>query len=401
MSYAVKEPVEPASPPSGPRLVSLDALRGFDMFWIVGGEGLVHALPKISASPVVSLIDEQMDHKPWQGFAFYDLIFPLFVFIVGVSLVFSLGKTIAQEGRGAALRRLARRTLVLFILGVISYGGFDKTFEDIRLLGVLQRIALCYFFAGLAYCFLTTRGQVLLCASLLVGYWALLTFVPVPGVGAGNFDEGKNLANYLDRLYLPLRNWDGDHDPEGLLSTLPAIATCLLGVFAGTLLKSASLASWKKVLWLTAGGLVLTSLGWLWDAQLPVVNKIWTKYVDLGLPALSWDAHFPVIKKIWTSSYVLVAGGYSCLLLAAFYLVIDVWKLQAWAQPFVWIGMNAITIYMAYHLVPFDKIAERFVGGDVNRLLGDYGPLVHASVVMALTFALCYFLYRRKIFLRL
>ncbi len=137
---------------------------------------------------------------------------------------------------------------MLYVLGVISYGAFDAPpdqmipgdpFHWFRLLGVLQRIALCYFFAGLAYCFLSTRGQVILCAMLLVGYWALLTWVPVPGVGAGNFAEGKNLTNYVDSQYLPLRKWDGDHDPEGLLSTLPAIATCLLGVFAGTLLRKA------------------------------------------------------------------------------------------------------------------------------------------------------------------
>jgi predicted acyltransferase len=241
---------------------------------------------------------------------------------------------------------------------------------------VLQRIGLCYLFAGLAFCFLKTRGQVILCVALLAGYWALMTWVPVPGVGAGHFAEGENLANYLDQQYLPLRKWDGDHDPEGLLSTLPAIATCLLGVFAGSLLKS-GWADWKKTLGLVAGGLTLLALGWLWNGQ------------------------FPVIKKIWTSSYVLVAGGYSCLLLAAFYQVVDVWKIQTWAQPFIWIGMNPITIYMAFELIDFKKIALLFVGGDVQEFLGRYGPLAVALVVMALVFGSCHFLYRRRIFLRL
>ncbi|HWY88873.1 MAG TPA: heparan-alpha-glucosaminide N-acetyltransferase domain-containing protein [Gemmataceae bacterium] len=364
-------------PESAPRLVSLDALRGFDMFWIVGGEEIVHALAKVSDAGVVRIVDEQMDHKPWEGFAFYDLIFPLFVFIVGVSLVFSLGKTIARDGRPAVVRRLLRRALLLYILGVISYGGFATPFAQIRLLGVLQRIALCYLFAGLAYCFMKTRGQVVLCGVLLIGYWALMTWVPVPGVGAGNYAEGKNLANYLDSQYLPLRKWDGDHDPEGLLSTLPAIATCLLGVFAGTLLKSPR-TDRIKVFWLTCGGLVLVALGWLWNDE------------------------FPVIKKIWTSSYVLVAGGYSCLLLAAFYQVVDVWKFQTWAKPFIWIGMNAITIYMVFHLISFDKLAERLVGGELNsHFLGRFGPLAIAIVVVAMTLVLCRFLYQRKIFLRL
>jgi predicted acyltransferase len=386
------QPAVTAMAPASRRLVSLDALRGFVMFWIVGGENLVHALRNIrdldksGVADAVRVLDEQMDHKPWEGFAFYDLIFPAFVFVVGASLVFSLTKTIEQHGRAAAIWRLCYRSVILYIFGLITYGGFDipgppithqAPFDTIRLLGVLQRIAICYFFAGLAFCFLRTPGQVVLCLALLGGYWALMTFVPVPEVGAGNFAEGKNLANYLDSEYLPLRKWDDDHDPEGLLSTLPAIATCLLGVFAGTLLRRTDLANYSKVLWLLAGGAALTALGWLWNEQ------------------------FPVIKKIWTSSYVLVAGGYSYLLLAAFYLIIDVWKFQIWARPFVWIGMNAITIYMAHHLMDFRKIADRLVGGDLKPYLGDYAELANALVVTAMSLGLCFFLYRRKIFLRL
>jgi predicted acyltransferase len=371
------EPNPVAGRPASTRLMSLDALRGFDMFWIVGGEEIVFALRQISDNKVVQTLVEQMDHKEWQGLAFYDLIFPLFVFIVGVSLVFSLGKTLREQGRRAAVRRILTRALVLYLLGIIYYGGLTWSVDKIRLLGVLQRIALCYMFAGLAFCYLRTRGQVLLCVALLVGYWALLTFVPVPGVGAGKYAEGKNLSDYIDEMFLPWRKWSITHDPEGLLSTLPAIATCLLGVFAGTLLKSASVSAAKKVFWLTASGIVLAALGWL------------------------WSEHFPVIKKIWTSSFVLVTGGYSCLLLAAFYLVVDVWKFQKWAQPFVWIGVNPLTIYMVHNLVEFRPIALRFVGGPVKEALGPYSELAIASVIVALTFGLCYLLYRKKVFIRL
>jgi predicted acyltransferase len=374
-------PATSAAPQSS-RLTSLDALRGFDMFWIVGGEELIHALRKISDSDVVRVLDDQMDHVPWEGFHFYDLIFPLFVFVVGVSLVFSLGRTLAQEGRAAVINRVLRRAVLLYLLGLFYYGGFElrgdyAPFHQIRLLGVLQRIALAYLFAGLAFCFLSPRAQVVCCIGLLVGYWALLTYIPVPGVGSGDFTEGKNLANYIDQQYLPLRKWDGDHDPEGLLSTLPAIATCLLGVFAGALLKSTRFGSGWKVFALLGGGLVLLALGWLWNEQLPV------------------------IKKIWTSSFVLVAGGYSCLLLGAFYLVIDVWRLKAWAQPFIWVGMNAITIYMVHDIVNFDRLAQRLVGGDLKPYFGQWHALVSACVVVAMTLGLCHFLYRRKIFLRL
>ncbi len=365
---------EPGSKPA--RLMSLDALRGFDMFWIVGADGLVHGLRKVSDHPALQGLAHQLEHVEWAGFHFEDLIFPMFVFIVGVSLVFSLGRTIEQEGRGRAAAKIIRRALLLFLLGIFYSGGFSTPFEKIRLLGVLQRIALSYLFAGLIFTYFGLRGRLIACMGLLVGYWALMTFVPVPEVGAGHFEPGQNLANWVDKNYLPLRKYDGDYDPEGLLSTLPAIANCLLGVFAGQLLKS-SIGSYRKVLILILAGAACVALGWLWDFQ------------------------FPVIKKIWTSSFVLVACGYSSLLLGLFYLVIDVWNLRAWAIPFVWIGMNPITIYMINNLVDLDDIARRFVGGDLKKLyLGAYGDLAVALVSLALTFGICWFLYRRKIFLR-
>jgi len=163
-----------------------------------------------------------------------------------------------------------------------------------------------------------------------------------------------------------------------MLSTLPAIASCLLGVFAGTLLKRRNVEDRRKVLYLVSAGIICVGLGWLWNIQ------------------------FPVIKKIWTSSFVLVAGGYSAVLLGLFYLIIDVWKYRKWAQPFVWIGMNPITIYMIHNLVNIDDVARRFAGGDLNKLyFGRYGDLVVALVGLAITFAIARFMYKRQIFLRL
>lgn len=378
MTNAAPSPVGGPAPVANisDRLMSLDALRGFDMFWIVGAEDIVHALRKLSDTGPVRLLAGQMDHRAWDGFAFYDLIFPMFVFIVGVSLVFSLGKSIEREGRGAALLKVLRRAGLLYLLGIFYYGGFSTHFGEIRLLGVLQRIALAYLFAGLIFACFKLRGRIACCVALLVGYWALMTFVPVPDVGAGNFGEGKNLANWVDKQYLPLRKWDGDHDPEGLLSTLPAIGTCLLGVFAGMLLQNRTVDERKKVIYLAVGGLALAGLGWLWGFQ------------------------FPVIKKIWTSSYVLVAGGYSCLFLSFFHLVVEVWQCRTWVRPFVWIGMNPITIYMIHKLVDLNAIAARFVGGDVKAFFGSAGDLMLTAVVMLLSFGICRFLYCRKIFLR-
>ena len=358
------------------RLASLDALRGFDMFWIIGAEPLVHALVKTTNAPWATTVAEQLSHKEWEGFAFYDLIFPLFVFIVGISIVFSLGQSLEAHGKGRTLRRVFIRSLILFLLGIFYYGGIAEGLDRVRLLGVLQRIALCYFFGSLAYCFLGTRGRIALCVLILGGYWAMMNFVPVPGVGAGNFEEGKNLANYVDSQYLPFFKWDGNHDPEGLLSTLPAIGTCLLGIFAGSLLRSTGIRDALKVVYLLIAGIALTALGYLWGLE------------------------FPIIKKLWTSSYVLVAAGYSCLFMAFFYLVVEIIGFKIWALPFIWIGMNPITIYLAHRLLDFDNIANRIAGGPVKAALGSYGEMAILALVLGFSLLFVNFLYRKQIFLR-
>src|SRR5688572_6672487 len=356
------------------RIASVDALRGFDMFWIIGADALFYALNKLAGGDGKSLIGfvaTQLDHVQWEGFRFYDLIFPLFVFIVGVSIVFSLSKRTAEQGRAAATAQILRRALILYLFGLFTYDGISGGWEKVRLLGVLQRIALCYLSTALAFLYLKPKALVALCASLLVGYWALMTFVPVPGVGAGNFAEGKNLANYVDKQYLPLFKWDGDHDPEGLLSTLPAIASCLLGVFAGLWLRGEA-DDRRKVKVLLLCGAASVVVGILWALQ------------------------FPVIKKLWTSSFVLVAGGFSAMLLGTFYLVIDVWKKDWWATPFIWIGTNAITIYLLVHVVELPKLAERVAGGPVKAWLDSAirpgaGDLLIAIVALAGAVLFCRF----------
>jgi predicted acyltransferase len=364
-----------------PRLVSLDALRGFDMLWIVGADALGQALRNLQGGPIARFAGEQLDHEPWAGLRFYDLIFPLFVFIMGVAITYSLGRLVATEGRSGAIRRIFHRALLMYVLGLFYYGGLSTPLVGIRLLGVLQRLAICYFAAGLLFVYLKPQGLVAVCVALLAGYWALLTFVPVPGVGAGGFAEGRNLTNWIDQHYLPLRKWDGDHDPEGLLSTLPAIASCLLGVFAGLVLRDTRWSERRKAALLAAGGAVLLAAGLLWGLQ------------------------FPIIKKLWTSSFVLATGGLGALLLAGFYLVIDVWKVRTWAVPLTWIGANALTIYLLSNVVDFMALSQRFAGGDVAAWLDarwtGLGDLLLALTSVVLCLAICRFLYQRKIFLRL
>jgi predicted acyltransferase len=374
-----------ASPPPSERLVSIDALRGFDMFWIVGGDTLVRAVAHWADWPVKDRIDDQLEHVEWAGFHFYDLIFPLFLFLVGVVLPFSLGK-LRQGPRWRAYWRIGRRTVLLFALGLLhnqflQLGFYSPTrgfdFGGVRIAGVLQRIAICYGVAALIVLHTRVRGQVAVTALLLLGYWALLAFVAAPGSAAGDYSRYGNLAGYVDSRYLPgkiLEKYYGYGDNEGLLSTIPAVATALLGALAGQWLRSAR-SGGRKVLGLAAAGAACLLLGW------------------------AWGGWFPVIKNLWTSSFVLFAGGWSLLLLALFYGVIDVLGLRAWAFFFVVIGANAITIYLLPQVIDFARIGHFFLGG-VERHAGDFGPVVAALGVLAAEWLLLLYLYRRRLFLR-
>ena len=347
------------------------------MFWIVGGTGLVSALLPFCGESAQKLLRPQLEHAAWEGFTFTDLIFPLFVFMVGMSTVFSLTKALAHQGKAEAYRRILRRAPALFLLGIYYSYGLSDPWPDVRLMGVLQRIALCYLFTGILFVHFRTRGMIVAAMLLLGGYWAWLSFVPVPGVGGVSFEPGKNWSNYLDARFLPGRKYDGTWDPEGYLSTLPAIATCILGALAAQLLRNQRRSQAAKVGCLIGGGALLLALGYVWGMQ------------------------FPIIKKIWTSSYVLVAGGYSCILMGLFYLIVDVWKLQRWAIPFLWIGTNAIAIYMLPNMVPLGELAKRLVGGNVQVLAGPlFGPLLLAAVELGYILIVAWFLHRNKIMLR-
>jgi len=366
----------------------VDALRGFTIFWILGADSAAVALQKMSEDkgPVLEAIGDflgdQFTHPEWEGFVFYDLIFPLLIFVTGLSVVFSLTRLVERKGMAAAHLRVLRRALLLFVLGIVFYGGLSKFWPDVRLMGVLQRIALCYLATSLLFLHLRPRALVAVFVGLLVGYWALLTFVPVPGVGAASYAPDVNLANWIDAQYLPGKKWDGTRDPEGLLSTLPAIATCLLGVFAGMLLTDKRPTPQQKSSWLMGAGAAMVVAGYLWGLQ------------------------FPVIKAIWTSSYALVAGGYSLLLLGLFHQIVDVWGWQRWATVLLWIGGNAIALYFLNNIAGFERLASRFVGGDVSAFLDRVvapgtGWFVAHSLGVVFMIALARFLYQRKIFLRL
>lgn len=369
------------APNPGERLLAIDALRGFDMFWIIGGDRLGRALGEWSGTKAGLEMREQLEHVEWDGFRFYDLIFPLFLFLVGAVLPFSLEK-FRGDGRGAAYRRIARRTALLFGLGLLSNGLLLFQWEELRIAGVLQRIALCYGLAAVIALNGSSRGIAIALAAILLGYWALLANVAAPGGLPGDYTIAGNLPGWVDRHYLPgdiKEAYYGFGDNEGLLSTIPAVATAIMGVLAGRWLRS-DRAPWPKV-----GGLVVAGVSAI------IVGEVW------GL-------RFPIIKNLWTSSFVLVAGGLSLLLLAAFYAVLDVLRFRRWAFFFAVIGANAITIYVAPRFLDFPYFARFFLGG-VYRLSGqyvsgDFRQVVEAAGVLAAEWLFLLYLYRRRIYLR-
>lgn len=370
-----------------PRVASVDALRGFSMFAVLGTDIVAKSIEQMLAhagvllAAIGAVIGAQFTHAKWDGASFYDLVFPLFIFVTGVAIVFSLPRLVEHEGKWVAHKRVLRRFVLLFALGVICYGGIAEGWSQVRLGGVLQRIAVCYLFASLLFLNTSLRGMIAAFAALLLGYWALMSFVPVPGIGAGSLAKGANLANWIDVHYLPGRKWEGNWDPEGILSTLPAIGTCLLGVFAGLLLNNPKIEGWRKSLWLIGAGMALIAAGLIWSLQ------------------------FPINKHLWTSSFVLFSGGFAALLLGAFHEIIDVRGYKNWAAVFMWVGASAITLYVFNVIVGFYPIAQRLVGGDVARLADAYlvpgaGQFIAAVLGMAMAIAAARFLYRRKIFLR-
>lgn len=368
------------APPKSQRLISLDALRGFDMFWITGGQKIILALATITGLPVFKWLDVQMHHVKWDGFAFYDIIFPLFLFLAGVSMPFSFSKRLANgESKTSIYKHSFKRMVLLVILGLIYNHFLNLDFENMRYASVLARIGIAWFLAAVIYLNSSFRWQIVWFWGILIGYCLLLLFVPVPGFGAGVLTPEGNLAGYIDRLFLPGKLYLGTMDPEGILSTIPAISTALFGVFAGRFLlwENVRFSKLRKGVLLLAAGILSLLLGQF------------------------WDVFFPINKSLWTSSFVLFAGGWSLLLLGVFYLIIDVWGFRKWAFFFVVIGMNPITIYLVQNrIIMFTSMRDFFFTGLINISPDTIQSLVSAMGYVACVWVFLYILYRKKIFLK-
>lgn len=365
---------------SGPgmsqRLMSLDALRGCDMFWIMGGKEIAQASANLTDWAALNWLTGQLEHPEWHGFAFYDLIFPLFLFIAGVALPFSFEKRIAAgDSKRDLYRHVLVRGLVLVVLGMIYNGLFKFDWATMRYPSVLGRIGLAYMFAALIALNTGVRGRLLWFVGLLVAYWAALKFIPVPGFGAGDLAPGHTLTDYLDRQLIPGRLYRGDRDPVGLLGTVPAISTALAGILTGDFLNKSRLGGYGKTSLMAAGGALCLTL------------------------ALLWNVNFPINKNLWSSSFVLYCAGWSLLLLAAFYLVIDVWRLRKWTFFFVVIGSNSILIYMAQQFIDFQFTTRFFFDGALAHT-GSLQPLFWAICLFFVKWLMLFLLYKKKIFLR-
>jgi predicted acyltransferase len=365
----------PQSSVASGRLVSIDALRGFDMFWIIGGGTVFASLAEIFPQPIFKTIQTQLEHVGWEGFRFEDLIFPLFLFIVGVVMPFSMARRKQEGGRAAVIVHIIYRAAVLILIGMILNGLLKFDWPNMRWPGVLQRIGLCYGIAALIVFFTEWRTQAVVFVVILLAYWAVSMLVPVPGFPAGDITPKGCLSSWIDQQLIPGRFCCyrfGDN--EGLISSFPAVCTALLGALAGHWLRSAR-SGHQKALGLLVAGLVCVPLGY------------------------AWGQVFPIIKNIWTSSFVLFAGGWSLLLLAAFYWIIDVLGLKKWAFFFVVIGANPITIYILQHLVSFDDFAAVFLTG-IAKNAGAWQPIVMPLGVITASWLLLFFLYRHKIFFK-
>jgi len=360
------------------RLYSLDALRGFDMFWIMGAEDFFHELMLSTNHPVTNWIGIQLSHVGWNGFRFYDLIFPLFLFMSGVSTPYSVGRDMEKGiDKSKLLLRIIKRGLILVLLGIIYNNGLHfKELAQIRFPSVLGRIGLAYMFACIIYLYASQRFQYVWFVGILIGYWLLMRFTAAPGFPAGDMTMEGNFASWFDRTVLPGRLHLKIHDPEGLLSMIPAICTGLLGIFAGNFLKNSPLEISRKAPSLALAGVVCLILGGF------------------------WDMFFPINKNLWTSSFVLYVGGCSLLLLAVFYYVIDVLGYRRWAFFFMVIGMNSILIYMSVKFIDWYYTSESLFQW-AGQLAGEayYGVAIAAGVIIV-KWAFLWLMYRNKIFLR-
>lgn len=361
------------------RLLSLDVFRGMTIVGMI----LVN-------SPGNNTAYSWLEHSQWNGCTFADLVFPFFLFIVGVSLAYAFSKRLEFGGITPQLFvKIVQRTCIIFILGLILNGFPHYDLSTLRFFGVLQHIAACYFLAAILFLTTSLRVQAVIFVGLLIGYWLIMTWVPVPGYGVGNLTPDGNLAAYIDRSLLAGHLYHETYDPEGILSTIPALATTLLGNLTGGWL----LSKYRppiKVLGMVVAATAALALGWIWS--------FW----------------FPINKNLWTSSFVLWTGGLALYLLALCYWIIEIVDWRRWCKPFEIFGINALAAYVLHIMLLKiqNRIPMTLLNGTTGNLrlyitehLFAWTTLPNASLLYAVSYVLLWLLvlgtlYHFRIFIK-
>ena len=389
------------------RLMSLDALRGLNMLFIIGLSAVIVDLCNLWPGAISSVIAEQMTHVEWNGIRHHDTIFPLFLFLAGASFPFSLGKARAKGlPYWRIVLKVVFRGLALVLIGVIYNNGVKFDFANLRYGSVLGHIGLAWMFAALIFMATGRKFQIALSAVILVGYWLALTLYPAPDVNppeaftkAAFMERAQNLltpeaspsiqknlsmegslVGYVDRTVMPGKLYKKVHDPEGLASTLPAIVTALLGMLFGAVLRadSTKICERRKVLILIGGGAVLAALG------------------------AAWNEFFPINKNLWNSSFVCFVGGLSAIALGVFYLIIDVWGLRRWAFAFVVVGANPLAIYLGRKFFDLSYTRDFFFSDAINRFVPESCQTLATSFAGLLVgWLILLWLYRRRIYIKI
>ncbi len=362
------------SPPIQGRILSVDALRGFDMLWITGGATIFITLNDVVHSRVTETLAANMEHVPWEGFHFLDIIMPLFLFVTGVSMPLSFKKRLQKPQGSTLLVHILKRVAILWILGMIAQGNL-LTYDWAKIAffsNTLQAIAVGYLVSSLFILNLTVFAQFLWVLALLIINFLVLYYIPVPGVGHPVLEPQQNIALYVDKLLLGSHQ-DGTNY-TWILTSIGFSITVMTGVFASYILQGRISQSGKlKALFITGLALVVVAL---------LLNPVQL-----------------IIKHVWTTSFTLFSSGLCFLLLALFYLVVDYWRYQRWAIFFIVVGSNSILAYMIGDLHCFSEIAEVFLSG-TKRFLGDWYPFVLSLGSYAVFWLLFYFLYKKKIFIK-
>lgn len=367
-----------ALPLNTQRLTSIDALRGFDMLMISGAGSFIALLGGKTGLPWMDALAAQFEHPAWNGFTFYDFIFPLFLFIAGVSLSFSLNSA-RRKGipKVDLYKKAGKRMLILIGLGILYKNAPIPFFEpdQIRLGSVLGRIGFAGFITTLLCLNFSARGRMLWIAGILLAYYAALFLIPVPGYGMGDLSFEGNLVGWFDRTFLPGRLLQKTYDELGLLTQFPALCLTMFGAFGGDVLRNGN-HDWQKVKKLGLLGIGGIAIG------------------------LLWGQHFPINKHLWSSSFILLTAGMAFMALALFYAIIDVLGYRKWAFFFKVIGLNSLTIYLAYRFIDFRHTSRLLFEGLYQLAAEPWQPVWQALGALLLVWLFLYLLYRNRLFLK-